>query len=173
MSNTKVLGHTARAQQSALVASIKSGVGKALAGLLGAAALSTATPALSAEHVVEMLNQGASGNMVFEPAFLKVDVGDTVVFKPTQPGGHNAQSAFVPDGAESWTSGPDQEFKVEMTVEGVYLYVCQPHVVMGMSGVIQVGEAVNLEAAKAAAATTAGGFMMNKDRLSTALASVQ
>lgn len=145
----------------------------AIAGVLGVIVLSAAVPAMSAEHVVQMLNQGASGAMVFEPAFLKVDVGDTVVFQPTQAGGHNSQSAFVPDGAESWQSGPDQEFKVEMTVEGVYLYVCQPHLVMGMSGVIQVGEAVNLDAAKEAAAATAGGFMMNKDRLSTALASIQ
>ena len=171
MINTKTFGHTAPSITP--LKRIKSRAVSCLVGVLGAATLSVATPAISAEHVVEMLNQGPGGNMVFEPAFLKVDVGDTVVFKPAQPGGHNSQSTFVPDGAENWTSGPDQELKVEMTVEGVYLYVCQPHVVMGMSGVIQVGEAVNLEAAKAAAATTAGGFMMNKDRLSTALASVQ
>ncbi|MEM1190179.1 MAG: pseudoazurin [Pseudomonadota bacterium] len=144
-----------------------------MAAVLGALALATAGPAGAAEHVIKMLNQGPSGTMVFEPAYLKVDVGDTVVFEPTQPGGHNVQSSFVPDGAESWTSSPDAEYRVEMSVEGVYLYICAPHVVMGMSGVIQVGDAVNLDAAKEAAVSTAAGFMMNKDRLTTALANVQ
>ena len=138
-----------------------------------AAGIAGAGTASAAEHVVQMLNQGASGPMVFEPDFLKVNVGDTVVFQPTQRGGHNSQSSYVPDGAKSWSSPPDTEYKVEMSVEGVYVYVCQPHLVMGMAGVIQVGNAVNLDAATAAATQASTGFVMNKGRLSTALAKVQ
>ena len=140
---------------------------------ISAGAALAAAPASAAEHVVQMLNMGGEGPMVFEPAYLKVDVGDTVVFQPTQRGGHNSQSAYVPDGAATWVSPPDSEYKVEMTVEGVYVYVCQPHLVMGMSGVIQVGNATNLDAATAAAEQAAGSFAMNKDRLSKALAQVQ
>ena len=32
---------------------------------------------------VNMLNQGNDGVMVFEPSVLKISVGDTVTFKPT------------------------------------------------------------------------------------------
>src|SRR5690606_12111270 len=42
-----------------------------------------AAPAFGADHTVKMLNQGADGMMVFEPAFLKVAPGDTVTFVPT------------------------------------------------------------------------------------------
>jgi len=35
----------------------------------------------SADHTVKMLNQGATGIMVFEPAYLKINPGDTVIFK--------------------------------------------------------------------------------------------
>ncbi|MEM0954414.1 MAG: plastocyanin/azurin family copper-binding protein [Pseudomonadota bacterium] len=144
---------------------------------LGAVAIAGATfgatPTLAAEHVVEMLNQGPGGAMVFEPSFVKAEVGDTVVFKPAQAGGHNSKSTLVPDGAEMWNTAPDTETKIELSVEGVYVYVCQPHLVMGMSGVIQVGAASNLEAAKASAAQTSATFALNKDRLTTALAQVQ
>ena len=37
----------------------------------------------SEAYTVKMLNQGATGVMVFEPAFLKVNVGDTVTFEST------------------------------------------------------------------------------------------
>ena len=150
----------------------------ALGRRLGAVAVVAAAgigagTASAAEYVVQMLNQGASGPMVFEPDFLKVNVGDTVVFQPTQRGGHNSKSAYVPNGAAAWDSPPDTEYKVEMGVEGVYVYVCQPHLIMGMAGVIQVGKAVDLEAATLAAKQAAAGFALNKDRLNTALAQVR
>ena len=31
-------------------------------------------------HVVKMLNQGAEGSMVFEPAFIKINAGDSINF---------------------------------------------------------------------------------------------
>ena len=35
------------------------------------------------EHIVKMLNSGEGGQMIFEPAVIKVSVGDTVHFKAT------------------------------------------------------------------------------------------
>ena len=40
-------------------------------------------PAFAAEHEVKMLNNGAGGMMIFEPAVLKASVGDTVKFVAT------------------------------------------------------------------------------------------
>jgi plastocyanin len=62
--------------------------------------LATCSTASAADHVVSMLNTGKEGAMVFEPSYVRVAVGDTVIFKPVQPGGHNAVSLLVPDGAQ-------------------------------------------------------------------------
>ena len=40
-------------------------------------------PAFAAEHTVKMLNSGKDGMMVFEPAVLSVNKGDTVKFVAT------------------------------------------------------------------------------------------
>ena len=48
-------------------------------------------PAQAAEFEVKMLNRGEAGMMVFEPAFLQVEKGDTVTFVPTDRS-HNAES---------------------------------------------------------------------------------
>jgi len=53
----------------------------ALAGL-------AVTPVLAADFEVHMLNKGVAGSMVFEPAFVQVQPGDTVTFIPTDKG-HN------------------------------------------------------------------------------------
>ena len=127
-------------------------------------------PGLAAEHVVHMLNTGKDGAMVFEPAYLKAAVGDTVVFKPTQKGAHNSASLLLPAGAKAWKSAPDAELKVTLDKEGVYLYACEPHKVMGMVGVLQAGKPLNLAEAKAAAAKEQAAFAMGKDRYDKALA---
>ncbi|MBA4194820.1 MAG: pseudoazurin [Comamonadaceae bacterium] len=135
--------------------------------------LALAAPSHAAEHVVHMLNTGKDGSMVFEPDFIRVAVGDTVVFKPTQKGAHNSASLLLPAGAKSWKSAFDVEVKVKMEKEGVYLYVCEPHKVMGMVGVIQVGKPVNLAEAKAVAARESATFATGKDRFAKALAQVK
>jgi pseudoazurin len=89
--------------------------------------LATCSTASAADHVVSMLNTGKEGAMVFEPSYVRVAVGDTVIFKPLQPGGHNAMSLLVPDGAQPFNGGIDQEPRVKIEREGVYLYLCQPH----------------------------------------------
>ena len=57
--------------------------------------------AFAENHEVKMLNKGADGErMVFEPAFLQIAPGDTVVFLPTDKS-HNAETLaeMMPDGA--------------------------------------------------------------------------
>ena len=138
-----------------------------------AAANSVAKVQLSegSEHTVKMLNNGAGGQMIFEPAVLKVSVGDTIHFKATDAA-HNSASidGMVPDGADSWAGALSQDISVVMDTEGVYVYQCDPHVMMAMVGVIQVGEATNLDVIKASAADKKASFMLNSDRLDEYLA---
>ena len=123
------------------------------------------------EHTVKMLNNGAGGQMIFEPAVLKVSLGDTVHFKATDAA-HNSASidGMVPEGAKSWASALSQDISVVMDTEGVYVYQCDPHVMMAMVGVIQVGEAINLDNIKASAVDKKSAFMLNSDRLDEYLA---
>lgn len=113
---------------------------------------------------IKMLNSGKDGAMVFEPAFVKVDVGDTVKFVPTDKS-HNSSSALVPPGAKPWVGKPDQPVSVKLTKEGLYIYKCDPHSVMAMVGVVQVGKPANLTEARAEGDKIAAAFVMNKDRL--------
>ena len=118
------------------------------------------------EHIVKMLNSGEGGQMIFEPAVLKVSLGDTIHFKATDAA-HNSVSmdGMVPSGATNWAGKLSQDISVVLDTEGVYVYQCDPHVMMAMIGVIQVGEAVNLEDVKMAAADKKSAFMMNSERL--------
>ena len=123
--------------------------------------------AFSEDFEVNMLNQGVDGVMVFEPSVLKISVGDTVTFKPTNPGHNSASIAgMIPTGANSWDGGMSQEVKVTFTEEGTYVYQCTPHLMMAMVGVITVGDAsVNLSAVKDAANEKKSEFMMSAQRL--------
>ena len=136
-------------------------------------ALLAATNAMSADIIVKQLNTGKDGAMVFEPAFVKAAVGDTIIFQATEKGAHQSVSLLVPAGAKAWSGPMDADFKVKVEKEGVYLYACTPHKAMGMVGVIQVGKPVNLAEAKAAATKEQAGFAMNKTRFDTALAKVK
>lgn len=113
---------------------------------------------------IKMLNSGKEGSMVFEPAFTKVDVGDTLKFTPTDKS-HNSTSVYVPKGAKPWVGKPDQAVTVKVTKEGVYIFKCDPHSVMGMVGVVQAGQASNIAEARAEGEKFATTFVMNKDRL--------
>jgi pseudoazurin len=123
--------------------------------------------AFSEDFEVNMLNQGADGVMVFEPSVLKISVGDTVTFKPTNPGHNSASIAgMIPTGANSWDGGMSKAVTVTFTEEGTYVYQCTPHLMMAMVGVITVGDAsVNLSAVKDAANTKKSEFMMSAQRL--------
>ncbi len=96
--------------------------------------------------------------MVFKPAIVQVQPGDTVRFLATERG-HNAQSidGMTPDGAEEFRGRINEEIEVTLDVEGTYGYVCQPHQTMGMIGFILVGDFTsNLDAVREAAGTLRG-----------------
>lgn len=118
------------------------------------------------EHIVKMLNTGIDGAMVFEPAVIKVSIGDTIHFKATDMS-HNSETipGMIPDGAEGWLGALNEDISVTIDGEGVYVYQCTPHAMMAMVGVIQVGEAINIDAVKQAAQTQKSTFVMNSDRL--------
>ena len=122
--------------------------------------------ALAESYEVQMLNTGPDGVMVFEPAVLSVNPGDSVTFKATNPG-HNSESmqGMMPEGAEGWQGGMGQDVTVTFDQDGVYVYQCTPHLMMAMVGVIKVGSGSNLEAIKAAAIDKKAAFMMAQDRL--------
>jgi len=101
-----------------------------------------AVPAWAADHQVQMLNKDSEGRaMQFEPAFLKIAPGDTVTFVATDKG-HNSEAFpnLIPEGAEPWKGKINEEITVTFTEEGFYAYKCQPHVGLGMVGLIQVGD---------------------------------
>lgn len=101
------------------------------------------SPALAEDYKVQMLNQDTHGRaMQFEPAFLKVALGDTVTFVTTYKG-HNSESilTLMPEGVEAWKGKINEEITVLFETEGLYAYKCQPHLGLGMVGLIQVGDA--------------------------------
>jgi pseudoazurin len=122
--------------------------------------------ALAESYEVQMLNTGPDGVMVFEPAVLSVNPGDSVTFKATNPG-HNSESmeGMMPEGAEGWQGGMGQDVTVTFDQDGVYVYQCTPHLMMAMVGVIKVGSGSNLEDIKTAAIDKKTAFMMAQDRL--------
>lgn len=111
--------------------------------------LSLAAPVYAADHQVQMLNKGAKGAMVFEPDFIKAEVGDTVTFVPTDKG-HDAESikGMIPAGAEPFKGKMNQQITVTIEKEGVYGVKCTPHYGMGMVALIVAGAPTNLEEAK-------------------------
>jgi pseudoazurin len=139
---------------------------------VAALALLAAGDALAAEHQVQMLNLGKEGPMVFEPAYLKVAVGDTVKFVAKDKT-HNAESVSVPAGATPFKGAIDEEIVVKVEREGVYLYQCGPHAVMAMVGVIQTGNPVNLAETQQAATALKARIVINKERVDQLLANVK
>ena len=124
---------------------------KKIAMLAAAAAvLALAGGAQAGEVEVKLLNRGADGVMVFEPAFLKIAPGDTVKFVSTDKG-HNAESikGMLPEGAAPFVGKNNEDIAVKFEQEGVYGIKCLPHYGMGMVGMIVVGNPGNVDQAKA------------------------
>lgn len=107
----------------------------ALAALMGSAAFAET-------FEVKMLNKGGDGErMVFEPAFIQAQPGDTIKFLASDKG-HNAETnkGMLPEGAEEFSGKINEEFEVTLDVEGVYGVICKPHYAMGMVMTIAVGD---------------------------------
>ena len=128
----------------------------------------------AANYDVKMLNQGPTGVMVFEPAVLKINVGDTVTFKSVDAA-HNSASipGMIPAGASPWNGKLSQDVTVSFDVAGIYGYQCTPHSMMAMVGVIEVGnDKSNMNEVKSAAQAFKSTFVMNQSRLDDYLAQI-
>lgn len=93
-------------------------------------------------HEVQMVNKDPEGRaMQFDPAYLKIALGDSVKFVATDKG-HNSETilGMVPEGAETWKGKINEEIIVTFDKEGIYGYKCLPHFALGMVGIIQVGD---------------------------------
>lgn len=92
---------------------------------------------------VQMLNKGTDGErMVFEPAFVQAQPGDTIKFIAADKG-HNAElnKGMHPEGVEVFRGKINEEIEITLDVEGVYGIICKPHFAMGMVMTIAVGAA--------------------------------
>ncbi|WP_027485904.1 pseudoazurin [Allorhizobium undicola] len=145
---------------------------KALKSTLAALAL-IALPALAigADHEIRMMNFGKDGGMVFEPPFVKAEVGDTVTFIPANSS-HNVRSYALPAEVAAWNTPMDQKTTITLEKPGVYLYYCPPHLMMGMVGVIQAGAPVNLDEVRQKAEKLRPKLVMKADRLERYLGQV-
>lgn len=125
-------------------------------------------------HKVEMLNNGSRGVMAFHPSVVHVSVGDQVKFVPTQMGGHNTQSLLIPDSAQAWKGGSDQEVTVNIEHPGVYFYICAPHLAMGMVGFIVADKDLsNFSAVKDKVNEISKTWVMNKERVKEDLVTIE
>ena len=126
-------------------------------------------------HEVKMLNQGAEGVMVFEPAYLRINPGDSVTFKAIDAA-HNSASipGMIPENAQIWDSGLSKDLTVSFNEPGIYAYQCTPHVMMAMVGVIQVGDDIsNLGTIKDMAEKFKSSFVMNQSRLDNYISQIK
>lgn len=125
---------------------------KFLAIALATALIAAPTlPAAAANVDIQLLNKGEAGAMTFQPDLVKVGVGDTVTFQPTDKG-HNVDivANMLPAGAQPFKGDNSRPLTETFTVPGIYVVKCDPHYGMGMVAVIVVGDDLsNLEAVKA------------------------
>jgi len=114
------------------------------------AALLLAGAAGAAEIEVKMLDKGTEGMMVFEPALVKIEPGDTVKFIATSKG-HNAESikGMLPPDATPFLGKVNQDVAVTFDKPGVYGVKCLPHYGMGMVALVVVGTPANQDDARA------------------------
>ena len=113
-------------------------------------AMAMAGSATAAEVEVKMLNKGAEGLMVFEPALVKVAPGDSVKFVSTDKG-HNAETikGMLPDGGTTFVGKMGEDIAVKFDQAGIYGVKCAPHYGMGMVALVVVGTPVNKDEAMA------------------------
>ena len=105
---------------------------------------------MAADETIEMLNKLGKESMVYSKKVVKVDIGDTVYWKSTNPG-HNVEfiKGGVPEGVEKFKTKFSKDAQYTFKVPGIYAYWCTPHKSMGMIGFVVVGDdKSNLEAIK-------------------------
>lgn len=95
--------------------------------------------ATAEEHVI------AAGATNFDPMHVFIQPGDTVKWINMTIHDTQSMEGLIPEGAEHWKSAIGQNLAVTLDVEGVYIYLCNPHYPLGMVGAIIVGEANNMD----------------------------
>ena len=111
------------------------------------ALVSLTSNSFAADETVEMLNKQNKESMVFSKKIVRVNVGDTVFWKATDPG-HNVEfiKGGVPEGVEKFKTKFSKDAQYTFKVPGIYAYWCTPHKSMGMIGFVVVGnDKSNLE----------------------------
>ena len=98
-------------------------------------------------HIIQVWD----GYKQFLPSTLDIELGDTIHFLPLDFPSmvHTVTSSNIPIGANSfdqiWQAPADTFFEYIPQVEGLYEYVCTPHISFGMIGsfnVINTGTAI-------------------------------
>ena len=97
-------------------------------------------------HSVEAVDYRDYQSLFFEPHFISIMPGDSIAFTVTNFD-HQPRSVFIPDGARHWQAENGENITVQFDQEGVYIFDCHYHNVMGMAGVVLVGNPGNFEAA--------------------------
>jgi plastocyanin len=120
----------------------KAVIGGVMAAGIAAGAIGLAAPAQSASNAktiplaVKNFKFGAKTNNV-----IKAKVGDSLKFTWVQ-GQHNVVSTTKPSGAAKTNSGSPKTgrapFTVKLTKKGKYIFICQPHVALGMKVTVTV-----------------------------------
>ena len=89
---------------------------------------------------IEMLNKFNNEYMVYSKKIVKINVGDTVFWKSTDPS-HNVEfiKGAVPEGVEAFKSKLSKDVSYECKIPGIYAYWCTPHKSLGMIGFVIVG----------------------------------
>ena len=84
-------------------------------------------------------------DMWYSEDVTRVDVGETITWKPTVAG-HNVHFVAWPEEYEM-TQKPSgrigQEYTITLTEPGIYVYLCTPHVRHGMISFIIVGDDIS------------------------------
>ena len=109
-----------------------------------------ANQSFAADEIVEMLNKSGKESMVYSKKIVRINVGDTVIWKATDKG-HNVEfiKGGVPKGVEKFKSKFNKDTEYKFSIPGIYAYWCTPHKNMGMIGFVVVGnDKSNLEEIK-------------------------
>ena len=109
-----------------------------------------ANQSFAADEIVEMLNKSGKESMLYSKKIVRINVGDTVIWKATDKG-HNVEfiKGGVPEGVEKFKSKFNKDTEYKFSIPGIYAYWCTPHKNMGMIGFVVVGnDKSNLEEIK-------------------------
>ena len=106
--------------------------------------------AYSAAETIEMLNKLGKESMVYSKKVVRINVGDSILWKATTKG-HNVEfiKGGTPEGVKKFKSKMNKDVEYTFGIPGIYAYWCTPHKSMGMIGFVVVGnDKSNIDAIK-------------------------